>query len=181
MPRRRARKRVSVRSPRFEKIVHAAFEVGVLFKGIDGLLELVGGALLLAVKPARIAHGVAVLTRHELSEDPHDAVARALVRAASHLSVSGTRFAAAYLLVHGVVKIALVWALLRSKLWAYPVAIAIFAGFGGYQMYRWSLSHSVGMIALTVLDAFVIVLTWAEWRRLRGAAASRRPARPATA
>ena len=108
-----------------------------------------------------------MLTQHELSEDPRDLVASYLVRAAGHLSMSGERFASAYLLAHGVLKIALVWALLRSKLWAYPVAIVVFAAFGVYQMYRYALSRSATMLALTVLDVFVIVLTWLEYRRVR--------------
>jgi uncharacterized membrane protein len=156
---------------------HAAFELGALFKGIDGLLELVGGALLLAVPPARIAALLRALTQHELSEDPHDFLARHLTLAAGHLTQGGERFAAAYLLVHGVVKVGLVWALLRAKLWAYPLAIALFAAFGVYQLYRWSLSRSAALIVLTILDALVIVLTWIEWRRLRGEQRAAPPAR----
>ena len=76
-------------------------------------------------------------------------------------------FAAAYLLIHGVVKVALVWALYRRKLWAYPAAIAIFAAFAVYQIYRYFVSSSLAMIALTALDAVIIVLTWIEYGRLR--------------
>ena len=46
-------------------------------------------------------------------------------------------------------------------------AIAIFAAFGVYQMYRYFVSPSLAMIALTVLDAVIIVLTWIEYGRLR--------------
>ncbi len=164
-------------------VVHAVFELGVVLKGIDGLLEVAGAALLLFVSPRQIGRAVELLTQHELSQDPHDAVAGHLVRAARHLSMGETRFASAYLLSHGVVKLVLVWALLTSRLWAYPIAIAVFAAFGGYQMYRWSISHSLAMVTLTVLDAFVILLTWLEYRRLRRErrGAADRPAGPAAA
>jgi uncharacterized membrane protein len=83
------------------------------------------------------------------------------------LSPQSQLFAAAYLLTHGVVKVLLVWALLRKKLRAYPAAIAVFTAFGVYQMYRYVLSPSFSMIALTVLDVIVIVLTWTEYGRLK--------------
>ncbi|HJT23826.1 MAG TPA: DUF2127 domain-containing protein, partial [bacterium] len=76
-------------------------------------------------------------------------------------------FAVFFLLSHGALKVGLVWALLRSRLWAYPTAITVFALFGFYQIYRYVLQPSVFMVVLTILDAAVIWLTWAEWRRLR--------------
>jgi uncharacterized membrane protein len=51
------------------------FEVGILLKGLDGLLEVLGGLLLLVVSPATIDRVVTSLTRHELSEDPRDVLA----------------------------------------------------------------------------------------------------------
>lgn len=149
------------------RAIHGAFQVGVVLKGIDGMLELAGAALLVAIPPRRFARAVSLLTQHELSEDPHDFIARHLVRAAAHLSVGMQTFAWVYLFIHGVVKVALVWALLRRRLWAYPVAIAIFFAFGAYQLYRYSLSHSTAMLVLTAIDVFVILLTWVEWGRLR--------------
>src|SRR6266849_1616120 len=90
-----------------------------------------------------------------------------LLRLSERFSADTQFFAAMYLLVHGVVKVLLVWALFRAKLWAYPAAIVVFAAFGVYQMYRYFLSPSFAMIALTVLDVVVIVLTWMEYLRLK--------------
>jgi uncharacterized membrane protein len=128
---------------------HVAFEIGIFFKGLDGAAEIIGAFLLFVVPPGAISRALAMVTQHELSEDPHDFIA------------------GMYLLVHGVVKVLLVWALFRAKLWAYPVAIVVFAAFGLYQMYRYFLSPSFAMIALTVLDVVVIVLTWMEYLRLK--------------
>jgi uncharacterized membrane protein len=44
-----------------------------------------------------------------------------------------------------------------------------FALFGMYQMYKYYLEHSLGWIVLTILDIFVIALTWMEYRQLKGA------------
>ena len=35
-------------------------------------------------------------------------------------------------------------------------------------MYRYFIQPSGWLIALTVLDVMVILLTWTEWRRLKG-------------
>ncbi len=110
---------------------------------------------------------VNVLTQEELVEDPRDVVANALLRWAGGLSVQTEHFYALYLLSHGLVKLALVAGLLRNKLWAYPASIVVMLGFIAYQLYRYSYTHSPGLIALTVLDVVVIALVWHEWRVVR--------------
>ena len=147
--------------------LHVAFEVGVILKGLNGLLELVGGALLLAFPPSAIEQFIVGLTSNELSKDPHDVIATHLRQAAHSLSANDQLFAAIYLLAHGIIKAVLVYALIRDKLWAFPIAIGVFTAFGVYQMYRYFITPSGWLIALTVLDAMVILLTWFEWRRIK--------------
>ncbi|HUN96063.1 MAG TPA: DUF2127 domain-containing protein, partial [Bradyrhizobium sp.] len=90
---------------------------------------------------------------------------RHLHRAFEHLADGGGHFASWYLLSHGGVKLCLVLALLWNKLWAYPLMIVMLAAFIGYQMYRYTLTHSLVMIGLTVFDLIVIVLTVIEYRQ----------------
>ncbi len=143
------------------------FLLSVWFKGIDGFLELVGGIALLAVTPGLILHVIRSLTQDEITEDPRDLVANALRHFARHLSFATEHFMAVYLLIHGVVKIMLVWALLARALVAYPVSMVIFAGFLVYQLYRYTFTHSAGLLLLSVLDVGVIVLVFLEYRALR--------------
>jgi uncharacterized membrane protein len=149
------------------RLVHVLFEVGVLLKGIDGVLEIVGGVLLLVVDPNQLYHVVRLLTQHELSEDPHDLIATYLLHTAGHLSASTELFGALYLLWHGLVKAGLVAALLLRRRWAYPAAMIAFALFVLYQLYRYSNTHSFGLLLLSAVDVFVIALTWLEYQRLR--------------
>ncbi len=147
--------------------LHVAFEVGVILKGLNGLLELAGGVLLLVFPPSAIEKFIVGLTSNELSKDPHDVIATHLRQAAHSLSANDQLFAAIYLLSHGVIKAVLVYALIRDKLWAFPIAIGVFTAFGVYQIYRYFITPSGWLIALTVLDVFVILLTWFEWRRIK--------------
>jgi uncharacterized membrane protein len=118
------------------------FEIGIIAKGLDGLVELVGGVLLLFATPGGIHHMAAVITQGELSEDPHDVVARYILHTANGLTGSSVLLGAIYLLAHGAVKVALVIALLMNKLWAYPCMIIVLLIFIGYQLYRIALDPS---------------------------------------
>ena len=120
---------------------------------------------------------VLAVLHQELSEDPQDFVATHLVRASQYFAGSGKYFASLYLLSHGAVKLVLVIALLRNKLWAYPLMIVMLAAFVCYQLYRFALSHSVLMILLTLFDIVVIFLTSLEYGKQRS---KRQPESPRT-
>ncbi|HEX6758356.1 MAG TPA: DUF2127 domain-containing protein [Propionibacteriaceae bacterium] len=143
------------------------FEIGIIVKGVNGLAELLGGLLLLFATPGGIHHLAVVLTQGELSEDPHDFVARYVLHTANGLTGSAVLFGAVYLLLHGAVKVVLVVALLLNKLWAYPCMIVVLLIFIGYQLYRIALHPGAGLVALTVFDALIVLLTWREYRRQR--------------
>ena len=140
--------------------IHFFFNLSIIAKGIDGVIEIVGGFLLFFVAPDRINAAIRLLTQHELSEDPRDLIATYLLKGV-------TMFAAAYLLWHGVVKAGLVTALLLESRWAYPAAIVAFFLFLVYQLYRYTHTHSPALLALSIVDMLVIALTWIEYKRLK--------------
>ena len=61
-------------SPALDK----TFKIGLVLKGLDGVLEVAGGILLLFLTPQAIEHIARMLTAHELSQDPHDFIAPAI-------------------------------------------------------------------------------------------------------
>jgi uncharacterized membrane protein len=151
-------------SPALDK----TFKITLVLKGLDGALEVVGGILLLFISPSAMEHLVRALTAHELSEDPHDLVARYLLHTTAHLNHGTTLFGAIYLLSHGVAKVVLVALVLRDKLWAYPWLIALLLAFIAYQLYQiTAVRFSAGLTGLTVFDAILVWLTWREYRSRR--------------
>ena len=151
-------------SPALDK----TFKIGLVLKGLDGVLEVAGGILLLFLSPQAIQHIARALTAHELSEDPHDLIARYLLHTTSHLHHGTTVFGAIYLLSHGAAKIVLVALVLRGKLWAYPWLIGLLLAFIAYQLYQITAVHfSAGLTALTIFDAALVWLTWREYRAKR--------------
>ena len=155
-----------------ERRIHQIFEISVILKGVHALIECAGGILLYMLSTNTIVAWVNALTQEELIEDPHDLIANWLRHTAHHLSVGTETFYSVYLLTHGLVKVFLVAGLLMNKLWAYPTSLVVLVGFIAYQLYRYTFTHSVGLILLTFFDVFIIFLIWHEWRVLRGRLAS---------
>ena len=150
-------------------LLDRSFEIGIILKGLNGALELVGGLLLLLISPSTINNIIIAITQGELSEDPRDFVASHLILAANHLSGSPTIFGAIYLLSHGAVKIVLVIAVLKNKIWAYPWMIGFLLVFILYQLYRITFAPSFGLIALTIFDILIVWLTYLEYQKHRPA------------
>ncbi|HET7708403.1 MAG TPA: DUF2127 domain-containing protein [Sphingomicrobium sp.] len=159
----KARDHASIR----EKRIHDLFAISVLLKGAHALIEIVGGIALYMLSTKAVVDLLNRFAVGELIEDPKDLVAGQLLKFAEGFSVQAHHFYAFYLLSHGVVKLALVAGLLREKLWAYPASFAVFTAFIGYQLYRFSYTHEISLIALSILDAIVIALAWHEYRLLR--------------
>lgn len=142
-----------------------AFRISLYLKGLDGLLETLGGVLLLLVSPQQIDRLARWLTEGELSQDPHDFIANHILKTAHHLTGDSLIFGAVYLLSHGIVKIVLVFEVLRDHLWAYIALIVVTALFVVYQTYRIIDKFSIGLLLLTIFDLLIIYLTQNEYRR----------------
>lgn len=150
-----------------ERRIHQLFEGSVLLKGAHAGIECLGGIALAVTSNGAIATLVARMTQDELREDPSDYVGTHLQNWAHTFSVQTQHFYAFYLLSHGIVKIGLVAGLLMRKMWAYPATLAALSLFMAYQLYRYSYTHSAGLIVLTAFDGLVMVLVWHEFKLLR--------------
>jgi uncharacterized membrane protein len=150
-----------------KQTLHTLFLVSVWIKGIAGLVETVAGTLCFFVTPGILKSFVVLLTAPELSEDPDDWIATTLSHAVQHMSADSMLFAAAYLIVHGLIKLVLVESLLLGTLWAYPLSLWFLAAFVVYQCYRYLHTHSISLVLLTVLDLAVVFLIWREYQSRR--------------
>ena len=142
-----------------------AFRISLYLKGLDGLLETLGGILLLIIKPEQINHFAKWITQGELSENPHDFIAQHVLKTAHELTGTSLIFGAVYLLSHGLVKIILVFEVIRDHLWAYLGLIGVTALFVVYQTYRITVKFSASLLLLTLFDLLIIYLTQKEYRR----------------
>lgn len=141
-------------------LLRRTFQTGITLKGLDGLLEALAGAFL-AFDPALLNRFGLKLWATEIVRPGR--LSAYLAHASERLVYVSPKFAAMYLLLHGLAKIVLVVALWMNELWAYPLAILVFAAFVVYQAFRFTHTHSLGLVLLTIFDVAIIYLTWMEY------------------
>ena len=147
-----------------ERVLHDGFLVGIWFKFAIGAVQAIAGLALLLVNQASLAAMVARWTAPELAEEPHSHIATWAQQGVADLGSGSRAFVTIYLLSHGLIKLGLIWAMLRRKMWAYPWSIVAMSGFIAYQLYRFANTHAMALIVLSVLDAIVVYLIWHEYR-----------------
>jgi uncharacterized membrane protein len=143
------------------------FRIAMAVKGIDGAIELVGGVLLLLVSQTEVQKVITVVVTHDLLGPPDGSLSRHFVAGTAEFASGDRTFAVLYLLLHGAIKVALVIALLRHWLPAYPVAVVVLGAFVVYEIYRATQTGSVLLPLLAVLDILVIALVIREYLALR--------------
>jgi uncharacterized membrane protein len=143
--------------------LHRLFRGGLVLKGLFAVGETASGLALWATG-GRLPAFVTWLTALEIAEDPTDPLALMARELVAAITPDAQHFYAVYLLAHGVVKLALVWALARGAHWSYPFALVVFAGFIGYQMFEWTRTGSVMLVALSLFDLVMCALVLREWR-----------------
>jgi uncharacterized membrane protein len=150
------------------RALHSLFLLSIWIKGLAGLAETLAGIAVPFVAQETLVKLVVRFTAPELSEDPDDWAANYLSSAVRNYSVEAQSFTSAYLVIHGIIKVALVASLLWGRrLWAYTASIWFLVAFIFYQMYRFPYTHSIWLLLLTAVDLAVIYLIWREykWRK----------------
>jgi uncharacterized membrane protein len=154
-------------TPIQEKRIGLYFHISVFLKGLFSLLEIIGGVLAFFVPVSYVTNVIVHLAQGELIEDPGDFISIHLTQFAQQLSVTSGTFIAIYLLSRGLVKFALVVALLKNQLWAYPSSLVVLGLFVVYQMYQIATTFSALLVFLTIFDLIVIWFIWKEYQVVR--------------
>lgn len=144
--------------------MHWLFESTLLVKSVLALFEIAAGLGLRLVPHRRFTDFAGWLTHNELIESRHGPIFTRLSASVEGFTSSSQHFYAIYLMAHGGIKLAIIVLLMRKVAFAYPLGMVVFAGFVVLQMQRWTHTHSPVLLALSLLDAAVIWLTWREWQ-----------------
>ena len=147
-----------------EKYIYRLFRTGITLKGILSATEIFAGAFVLFVDPAIVGNAIITASQKELLEEPGNFIATHALTLAQQFSLTPQMFLAVYLLSRGVIKFALVIALLKNQLWAYPASLVVLGLFMIYQIYEITIGHSIFLIALTLFDVIIMWLIWHEYR-----------------
>lgn len=144
------------------------YKIGVGIKGFDGAVEFVAGIALL-ISPSLVHTLLSGIAREagEHNGNVYHFIADYIARTDNDLAKSGLVFLILFLVIHGAVKLALVYCLLKEIVSAYPIALGILVAFLIYQIYVFIVSPSLGMALFTILDVIIIWLVWGEYQDLR--------------
>lgn len=135
------------------------FSLAVMIKSLDGAVQVLAALLLAAVPPAVISGIANAVVSRDLLGDHSGAIADDLTRAAE----GGRTFAVVFLLLHGVVKLGLAYALHRRAVRVYPLACLLLSALVAYEAIRAVRTSSVGLAVFALLDTAVVVVVAREF------------------
>lgn len=147
-----------------EKNLHTFFDAGIVLKLIDSIGEVLLGILFIFLDTAAMNRIAIAIFGDETAEQPFQAIWNFTLHSFAQLSNNSQAFLAFIFISHGIIKLILIAGLAKDKLWVYPLAATAFTGFGIYQIYQITFTHSVLITALTILDAIFVMLIIHEYR-----------------
>ena len=150
-------------------LLHRAYLVAIIIKGIDGAIEILLGGIVAFIGAQRFSALLMAWSVPEIPGSPEGHAMRFVRHSANGLAHASTAFVIVYLLAHGVIKLGIVINLLRGKSWMYPVASALLAGFIAFMSYRLTAHFSEWLLAFALFDAVTLALVINEWRSPRTA------------
>ncbi len=137
------------------------FRVGLIIKGVDSVFEVVGGVLLMM--PMKIARYLAVLSHHEVYRH-HDVLAGKIDHLSESIVMHSSMGEAAYLMVHGLAKVILIYAIFRDRKWGYKGLITVLSLFATIELVRAFTAHEVMTGVLSLFDVIMVFLIVKEYR-----------------
>jgi uncharacterized membrane protein len=148
-------------------IINIGFYGGLTIKSIDALIEFIGGFMLINLSHNMLNNLIHLIALPELIEDPKDVVMNYFIKFGQNFSISSQHSVAIYMLMHGAVKLIVIWLLIKKKLWAYPLAAVVFGLFIIYEIYSLLHNLSILLLLLIIVDATMIVMIILEHKRLK--------------
>ena len=142
---------------------HLSFEILLFLKFLVSVAEILAGTFLAMPFFQSFQNFLLNFLSKELIEDSDDIITALAYRFISGYSSDMNSFMIFYLLSHGIVKLIIIYFLYKKKVWAYPVAIAVFTAFIIYQVYKYIYMHSFILIIATIVDIVLTILTVKEY------------------
>lgn len=154
-------------TPGAEKRISLYFHISILVKGAISLAEVLVGTALLFIPVSYFLNLLAAYAEAELREDSGGFIAGTLLHLAQQALLASGLFIALYILSRGLIKVLLIWAMLKNQLWAYPASLGVLGLFVIYQLYQVATLGSYAIAALTAFDLIVMYFIWREYQVLQ--------------
>ncbi|MBI2743904.1 MAG: DUF2127 domain-containing protein [Chlamydiales bacterium] len=146
---------------------HLLFNLAIILKGIDGLLEFVGGLFFVFLKKQGVLDSISKVLHYNLFKISNESVLDFVDYMSQMLSTSTFIFISAILIGNGVVKMLVSVGLLLRKFLAFIVAIVFLMLLLVYQIVECFYTPSLVLDMFTLFEALVIYVIWREYRYLK--------------
>lgn len=144
--------------------LYLMFRASVALKAAISAAEVFVGLLIFFIPLSVFTDPVAAFAEGQLAENPESFIANNLLEIIAGISIGTQLFVTFYLLSRGLVKLIPIMAVLKNRLWGYPVSLVILGAFVAYQLYYLSVKYSLVVLAVTIFDVLVMYLIWREYR-----------------
>lgn len=143
------------------------FHFSMWWKIFYGAARIFLGFILLKLIGTPFSELFASVMSYEVAEDPTDVIFQFLHRVLEDNSFTVTYFVAAYLLFWGTIDVVFSILLLRHKLWAFPMSMALMGLFILYEIYRVIHTKSAILLTLIILGIGILYLIYNEYEVLK--------------
>ena len=142
------------------------FRLGMLWRVVYGIAKVILGILILNFVGQSLGDVFYNLMSHEIIEDPNDLLVKTVSYLLNINRLDISYFTSIYLIFWGLLDSFLSISILRFRLWAYPVSLALISLFTLYEIYRLTYSHSLILLFVIIVDIFIIWIIKKEYTRL---------------
>ncbi len=150
-----------------DRLIDIGFYGGLAVKAANAVLEIAGGFLMIVINHDWLDRLILQIALPELREDPQDYLMNYFVTLSQNSSSSTQHLLAYYMLLHGGIKLAVLWLLWKRKLWAFPPGLAVFGIFVAYEIFSYIHTHSLVLLLVIILDLAIVTIVILEYRRLK--------------
>jgi uncharacterized membrane protein len=148
-----------------ENEIRKVFVISLLVKALISVVEVSAGVALFFTR--NLDELATKFLGSEMFDDVSALHIAKIAHFAAGLSDKVQMFIALYLFSRGLVKVVLIWGMLKNKLWAYPFAIAVIIFFMFFQVKEYIHHHSTVLAVVTIFDVFVLALIIHEYRYMK--------------
>lgn len=143
------------------------FTLSIALKGIDGVLELIGGLVFIILKKQHIINILSRFFHYDLFNIPNQTILKWVTYISNGLTTNIKIFISVVLICSGFIKILLSVSLLLRKLIAFPIALGFLVVLFIYQMAQMFYTPSLFLNFFNFFDAIVILVIWREYIHLK--------------
>jgi len=150
-----------------ESFYHGLFRVGIFIKGIISIFEIIFGFVLSFFSYEAIGKLASFFIQGELAESPTDFIWGKVISDFQNFPATPKLFWIFLFFSHGIMKLFLIWGLMKKKLWSYTLSAGIFSLFVISQLYELTRNQSILLWAITIFDVLLIVLILHEYKHAK--------------